>query len=188
MNVLNKKSAMAMLVAALSIALYGCKPESDVSAPAAAGAPAEADSAPSVAPHSPASVASGLEGFKAEQRGTLTCNLDTVSGQPASSALQLQKAADAVIGGWAFGAASADAPAAIVFSGPAGSFAAKVDVGGERPDVAKAYGAPQELNSGFNAVVDIRALPAGDYTLWFTRGEGTEQMACDLKAKVAVQG
>ena len=189
MNVLNNKCVMAVLVVGLTTALYGCQSESESAAGAVGKTTAEAASqAPAPGPQAAASIATAVEAFQAEQRGSLTCNLDSVSNQPASGAIHLTKTGPAVFGGWAFGAASAADAAAIVLAGPAGSFAAKADVGGARPDVAQAYGAPQELNSGFNAVVDISAVPAGEYNAWFTRGAGASEMTCDLKSKVVVDG
>lgn len=189
MNALNNKCVLAVLGVGLTTALYGCKSESDTAAPVVTDATAEtATQAPAAEPQAAASTATALAAFQAEQRGSLTCNLDSVSDQPASAEIRLPKLAHAVFGGWAFGAAAADEAAAIVLTGPAGSFAAKADVGGARPDVAQAYDAPQELNSGFNAIVDISAVQPGEYALWFTRGNGETEMACDLKAKVVIEG
>lgn len=126
-------------------------------------------------------------GLQATDRSTIQCNLDLVSGQPASTPVTLSRANPAAFEGWAFAAGqpALEAPL-LVFSGPSESFQAKINAGNPRPDVASSFGMPEIQNAGFTTMVNVTALPAGEYQLWLATGTQASDKACDLKVQVAI--
>lgn len=189
MSVLSGKRLSAVVVAACITGLSGCNSESNsvaVPSPSPEQGTSPVQDTASVQPHG-VPAARIIQDFQPSARGSLKCNLDTVSGHPGGSPVTLDKTTPAVFGGWEFGQGNADLGASVVLSSAAGSYAAAAEVGGSRPDVAQAFGEEDAANSGFNAIIDLNNLPAGEYSTWFTRGEGEAAMTCDLKTKIVVK-
>ena len=60
--------------------------------------------------------------------------------------------------------------------------------GAPRPDVAKAYGDPNALNSGFNLSADATAVPAGSYSAFlFIEGTDGAVQVCETSWKIDVK-
>lgn len=176
----------ALLLAVVSLAGCGKEQEQQQSQPAVA--PSDAQEPAPAQPATQDNAVTALQGgLQATDRTTLQCNLDLASGNPVTGPVTLTRANAASFEGWAFAAGqpSLTSPV-IVFEGAAGTFQAGVKGGNPRPDVAASFGLSDVQNAGFTGLVNVSALPAGEYQLWLASGAQSTDKACDLKAKVVI--
>lgn len=171
---------VALLLAA---SLGGCSSEN--SAPAGVSAGGATDSAPAAqpAPADDNNTASQLQGgWQPTNRESLQCQLDIVSGQPATPQVNVRREAGVALEGWVFENGQPQiAKLSVILVQGTDAYAAKANGGLARPDVAQAFGIPELGNTGFSTMTDLINVPAGQYALWVANGSSATDKACDLK-------
>lgn len=184
-------ATLALLIAA---GLAGCGSENSTPADATADAatspaPAPAPAAPATAvdDNNPATAAQG--GWQPNPLEGLQCQLDIVSGQPATAQVSVRREAGVSLEGWVFenGQPQVEKLALVLVKGSE-AYVARAKGGVARPDVAQAFNIPELGNSGFNTMTDLSNVPAGKYALWVANGPASSDKACNLKVEIDLQG
>lgn len=183
---------IATLALLLAAGLSGCTSENNAPADATAGAatpPASTPAAPTtpVDDNNPATAAQG--GWQPSPVEGLQCQLDIVSGQPATAEVSVRREAGVSLEGWVFenGQPPAEKLALVLVNGSE-AYVARAKGGVARPDVAQAFNIPALGNSGFNTMTDLSNVPAGKYALWVANGPAASDKACNLKVELDLQG
>ncbi|OAX64183.1 hypothetical protein A6R71_02165 [Xanthomonas translucens pv. arrhenatheri] len=113
------------------------------------------------------------------------CSLDAVDGKPAQQA-RVRPRGWVTFGGWMADAADAVPDGAtLVLNAAAASYAVPIVAGGERPDVAQAFGKPALLRSGYNQRAWLPAIQPGSYRVFLVYGRDNAASACAMGTLVA---
>lgn len=113
------------------------------------------------------------------------CSLDAVDGKPAQQA-QVRPRGWVTFAGWMADAADAVPDGAtLVLNSAAASYAVPIVAGGERPDVAEAFGKPALLRSGYNQRAWLPAIQPGSYRVFLLYGRDKVASACVMGTLVA---
>lgn len=108
------------------------------------------------------------------------CSLDAVNGTPARQA-RVRPRSWVTLGGWMVDAADAVPDGAtLVLHSATASYAVPIFAGGERPDVAQAFGKPALLRSGYNHRAWLPAIQPGSYRVFLVYGRGKAASACEM--------
>ncbi|WP_237656326.1 hypothetical protein [Xanthomonas translucens] len=75
--------------------------------------------------------------------------------------------------------------ATLVLNSAAASYAVPIVAGGERPDVAQAFGKPALLRSGYNHRAWLPAIQPGRYRVFLVYGREKAAAACAMGTLVA---
>lgn len=93
------------------------------------------------------------------------CAFAAVEGVRAGPTAKVKRSTPANLSGWVTDdKKQAPGEFSIILRGPK-SYAAAIELGVDRPDVAKALGSPAAAKSGYSRYVDFGSVPAGTYQL-----------------------
>jgi hypothetical protein len=120
------------------------------------------------------------------------CNIDTVAGAPAATggALHSKGSGALSIAGWIISNDKLQVPEALSLRLEDRSaelvWQATGSTGVARPDVANSFSNPALVSSGFDARIDVSAVPEGSYHVYVTYALDDVSYACDNGAQVQV--
>lgn len=184
-----KICATAVLTSALLLSACG-EQSPPAAAPPSASASAPAPAVPVATPEATTSMSVTDVRVADDAASVTTCNLETVNGSPFEGGTPSASRAEAVsIVGWLI-----DEPARIVptevklrlqSADGTQAWEQTVERWGDRPDIATAKG-QEFLASGFNADLDVAALPVGEYAVYLAFATPEGERICGFGRRLAL--
>ena len=182
------KYQTTILSTAIVLALTGCgSPDKPSAPPAAPATPAPKASASAAPPTYIKPTQDRPAGIPAALAGVESCFLDAVNDIPAQDANAVPDKSKVKLLGWAGNLAKGSSPQEvwIEFYG-AGTAYIKALRDVKRPDVASAFKAPGLVDAGWQAFVDLSALPSGVYKIRVTMPDGQQGSTCETKRTIQI--
>lgn len=188
-----------LMTTAIVLALSACaddKPSSEQAPQAEAAAPAgtpgqiTAEPAASSGPPPEQALTSAARPTEipADSKVVEGCALDSVDGQAVVTTGQVANKENVRLSGWAGDVENGTSPEVIYLQldGPQALYV-RAARGAQRPDVATHFGKPGLADAGWDANVDLSAMPAGTYKVHVIQLVDGGAIACDTVRSVVLQ-
>jgi hypothetical protein len=180
---------VALLLSALALSACGERPAQTPAPQATPTAVAEPPATPT-APEPTTSMSITDVRVTDDTAGVTSCNLETANGNPFEGATPSVPHAEPVsIVGWLIDEPARSVPTEVKLRLQSGDGASAWEQAvvrwGDRPDIAAAKG-QEFLVSGFNADLDVAALPAGEYAVYLAFATPEGERVCGFGRRLAL--
>lgn len=184
-----KICAIAVLTSALSLSACG-EQSPPAAAPPVASAGAPAPAAADATPEATTSMSVTDVRVADGAPGVTTCNLETVNGSPFEGGTpSASRAGPVSIVGWLIDEPARMVPTEVKLrlqsADGAQAWEQSVERWGDRPDIATAKG-QEFLASGFNADLDVAALPVSEYAVYLAFATPEGERVCGFGRRLAL--